>query len=76
MPDNFLIKPFLEAHRAEVRGMLLTEYDEAEAMELFKADGRREARVSTIHKLMEKLNMFAQQAMDFSISLKQSSPST
>ena len=26
MPDDFLIKPFLEAHRAEVKGMLMEEY--------------------------------------------------
>ena len=38
------MKPFLEAHRAEVKGMLLTEYNEAEQMELFKEDGRREGR--------------------------------
>ena len=44
MPDNYVIKPFLEAHRAEVKGMLLTEYNEAEQMELFKEDGRREGR--------------------------------
>jgi len=44
MPSDFIIKPFLEAHRAEVKGMLLTEYDEAEQMELFKEDGRREGR--------------------------------
>ena len=36
MPGDFMIKPFLEAHRAEVKGMLLTEYNEAEQMELFK----------------------------------------
>ena len=41
---DYLIKPFLEAHRAEVKGMLLTEYNEAEQMELFKEDGRREGR--------------------------------
>ena len=44
MPDDYVIKPFLEAHRAEVKGMLLTEYNEAEQMELFKEDGRRESR--------------------------------
>ena len=44
MPKEYLIKPFLEAHRAEVKGMLLTEYNEAEQMELFKEDGRREGR--------------------------------
>ena len=44
MPDDFVIKPFLMAHRSEVKGMLLTEYDEATAMELFREDGRREGR--------------------------------
>ena len=48
MPDSFVIKPFLVAHRAEVKGMLLTEYNEAEQMELFKEDGRREGRVEGI----------------------------
>ncbi len=45
MPDDFVIKPFLTAHRAEVNGMLLTEYNETEVMELFKEDGRREGRL-------------------------------
>ena len=31
MPDSFVIKSFLELHRTEVKGMLLTEYNEAEA---------------------------------------------
>lgn len=44
MPNGYEIKPFLEAHRAEVNGMLLTEYNEAEAMELFKEEGRIEGR--------------------------------
>ena len=54
MPDDFLIKPFLEAHRAEVKGMLLTEYNEAEAMELFREDGRKEGREEGIEIGMEK----------------------
>ena len=45
MPDDYVIKPFLEAHRAEVKGMLLAEYNEAEQMQLFKEDGRREGRI-------------------------------
>lgn len=44
MPNEFVIKPFLMAHQAEVKGMLLTEYNEIEQMELFKEDGRREGR--------------------------------
>ena len=48
MPDEFIIKPFLEAHRAEVKGMLLTEYNEAKTMELFKEEGRIEGKVEGI----------------------------
>lgn len=44
VPDDFLIKPFLEVHRAEVRGMILEEYNEAEQMELFRQDGVKEGR--------------------------------
>ena len=44
MPNDFLIKPYLEANRAEVRSMLLTEYNEAETMQLFKEEGRAEGR--------------------------------
>ena len=39
-----MIKPFLEAHRAEVKGMLLEEYNETEVMELFKEEGGIEGR--------------------------------
>ena len=53
MPDDYVIKPFLEAHRAEVKGMLLTEYNEAEQMELFKEDGRREGIIETLISLVE-----------------------
>lgn len=45
LPEDFVTKPYLEAHRAEVKGMLLTEYNEAKAMELFKEEGREEGRV-------------------------------
>ncbi len=58
MPDDYCLKPFLLIHRAEVNEMLLTEYNEAEVMELFKEDGRREGRVEgtfkTYFKLVEK----------------------
>lgn len=45
MPEDFIIKPFLEAHRAEVKGMLLEEYNETATMELFREEGREEGRV-------------------------------
>lgn len=57
MPEDFEIRPFLAANQAEVRGMLLTEYDEARTMELFREDGRREGRregrLGTLRSLVE-----------------------
>jgi len=47
MPEDFQIKPFLKAHRSEVQGMLLTEYNEVETMELFREEGRAEERINT-----------------------------
>ena len=39
MPDDFLIKGFVMAHKAEVRNVFLTEYDEAKAIADWKQDG-------------------------------------
>ncbi len=44
MPDDFVIKPFLMKNKAEVEIMCITEYNEAETMELFKEEGRAEGR--------------------------------
>ncbi|MBR2255986.1 MAG: hypothetical protein IJ899_01330 [Blautia sp.] len=41
-------------HKAEVKGMLLTEYNEAEQMELFKEGGRREGIIETLISLVKK----------------------
>ena len=46
MPKEYVIKPFLDAHKTEVSTMLLTEYNEAEAMELFEKDGDRKRMIS------------------------------
>ena len=42
MPDNFEIKEFIVEHQSEVKNMCITEYNEAETMELFKRDAREE----------------------------------
>ena len=47
MPENFVIKSFLMEHQSEVENMLLTEYNEAETMELFREEGREEERANT-----------------------------
>ena len=44
MPGDYSIKEFLLLHRAEVYGLLDTEYNEDEIRELFMEDGRREGR--------------------------------
>ena len=64
MPETFLIKPYLDANRVEVKKMLLTEYNEAKTMELFKEEGREEAQLTSIQSLMKTLKLTAQQAMD------------
>ena len=47
MPHEFVIRDFILKHRAEVCGMLDTEYNEEEIRELFMEDGRREERANT-----------------------------
>ena len=42
MPDDYLIKGFIIKNQAEVKSMCLTEYNEAEVMELFKEEGWKE----------------------------------
>ena len=58
MPDDFVIRVYLEANRVEVKKMLLTEYDEVRTMELFKEEGREEGRAegeSRLSTLFTKL---------------------
>ena len=54
MPQEFVIREFIELNRAEVTDMCLTEYNEAETMQMFReearaeglAEGRAEGRVA------------------------------
>lgn len=39
IPDDFVLKKFFETHRAEVKGMMLMEYDEDEMQRQFKEEG-------------------------------------
>ena len=55
--DDFIIKQTLETHRAEVKGMLLTEYNEAQAMELFREEGRAEGRVEGEDRLARLMKL-------------------
>lgn len=57
MPSENVLKPFLETHRAEVKGMMLMEYNEAEQMNLFREEGREEGvakgKISTLIDLVK-----------------------
>ena len=50
MPDDFLIKDYMVSNRAEVKGMCLTEYNEAEMMEQSREEGREEGRAEGRHE--------------------------
>lgn len=80
MPENFVIKSYILANRAEVMDMCLTEYNEAETMNLFREEGRQEGRqegrregrqegrqeslINSIKNIMETLNLSSQEAMN------------
>ena len=42
IPDGFQLKHLLLQHKAEVKGMILTEYDEEDVMNGFREEGREE----------------------------------
>ena len=58
MPDDFMIKSFLVANRAEVKQMFLTEYNEEKMLELEGKEkyeeGLIDAKVEAVFKLMKK----------------------
>ena len=70
-PEDFLIRDFLLAHKAEVKDMCLTEYNEAETMEMFRKEGREQGReegreettVTHIKDVMESLGFGMEKAM-------------
>lgn len=64
MPEDFEIKKFITANRAEVKDMCLTEYNETETMEMMKEEGRQETMVLNIKNLMDSTGWTAEKAMD------------
>ena len=52
MSDGFLLKPLLLKHKAEVKGMILTEYNEEEVMNGFReealAEGIQKGIITTL----------------------------
>lgn len=72
MPDDFEIKELIMMNRAEVKDMCLTEYNEAETMELLREEamqegiekGIEESRLLDIRNLMESTGWAVEKVMD------------
>ena len=54
MPEDYELKPFLIAHKAEVKDMCLTEYNEAETMQMFEAEGMNKMAAKVIRNMLLK----------------------
>ena len=69
---NGILADILAKHKAEVIGMLFTEYNEAETMDMIREEsfeegreeGREETLVRTIRSLMQKMKWTAEQSME------------
>ncbi len=76
MPEAFEIKKFIMANRSEVKDMCLTEYNEAETMEMLlqegrqeglqkgRQEGRQETMIRNLKNLMDSTGWTAEKAMD------------
>ena len=42
LAEDSVLKPFLMKHKAEVKNMCITEYDETKTMNMFREEGREE----------------------------------
>ncbi len=54
MPNDFIIKSFLIANRAEVKRMCITEYDESRTLAEQREEGRTEGILTTLVTLVQK----------------------
>ncbi|SEA16733.1 hypothetical protein SAMN02910384_00928 [Pseudobutyrivibrio sp. ACV-2] len=59
-----ILKDFLEKHKAEVSGMVLTEFDEKVFVDDTREEARTEEKLENIKKLMNKLSLTAEKAME------------
>lgn len=51
MPEDFEIQKFLTGHRTEVKDLCITEYNEAETMQMIREEGREEGNITTLYDL-------------------------
>ena len=54
MPEDYGLRGFLKQHQSEVKNMCITEYNEAETMQLFKKEGREEQLIIQVCRKLRK----------------------
>ena len=59
MPEEFVIREFIVANRAEVKTMLLTEYNEEKVMEKERQEGAKLEREKVAEKMLREGGMTA-----------------
>ena len=52
MPEDYGLRGFLKQHQSEVKNMCITEYNEAETMQLFREEGREEGEERCLIKMI------------------------
>ena len=53
MPEDFEIQEFLIGHRAEVKDLCITEYNEAETMQMIREEGRLRQAMKTASNMLK-----------------------
>ncbi len=55
MPEDFEIQEFLVGHRAEVKDLCITEYNEAETMQMIREEGREEGDLKRARRTVSNM---------------------
>lgn len=62
MPEDYEIRMFLVGHRAEVKDMCITEYNELQTMQMFREEGREEGQIELLKKMIRSGDMSVEKA--------------
>ena len=72
MPKDFVTRQFLIGHKAEVKDMCITEYNEAETLRMIREEGREQGVMELLAKQVRAGDMSAEKAAQYAgISLEQ-----
>lgn len=65
MPGTYAIRPFLIGNRAEVKDMCITEYNEAETLQLIREEERAEAQLNLLARMVRSGDMSIAKAAQY-----------